>query len=34
MFSLFAEPFSAWFNRQPYAPFVAVGLFFQYAFAL
>lgn len=26
MFSLFAETFSQWFNRQPYAPFVAIGL--------
>jgi hypothetical protein len=23
---LFAESFHTWFNRQPYAPFVAIGL--------
>ena len=26
MLSLFAESFHDWFNNQPYAPFVAVGL--------
>jgi hypothetical protein len=26
MLSLFAESFHDWFNRQPHAPFVAVGL--------
>jgi hypothetical protein len=34
MICLFAESFHNWFNRQPYAPFVVVGLCFLFAILL